>query len=339
MTSGSGTEKIHDFSITTVAGLENAVLESLRSQFADATGFETESGRRNGRVFFRYTRSPAKLTTVRSALSTAGVVARFRGVTVGAPGLDRICERLRRVDLSAARNLVRACHPETDVDHYQLACTLSGSHRFTRRDMEERVRAILAGEHALRPAGKEAGLRLRLRIAGSRALFCVQVGPRRHPGGPDKGLSEAMIASLLGLLQPGPEDVVLCLNCQKEGLEELSRAGAGRVVAFGDPAFTLHGSAFSPGVLPVASAHEALPVESHSASCVFDGSTGPGIQERLVTFSAVLAPGGVAVLPFADLRGVVAGLRTARLPFEILAALPIYIEGRPFKCCILERLQ
>ena len=338
MATAPDTEKIHDFSITTVAGLENAVLESLRSQLVEATGFATESDRRNGRVFFRYTRSPAKLTAVRSALSTAGVVARFRGVTVGAPGLDRLCERLRRVDLSAARNLVRACHPETDVDHYQLACTLSGSHRFTRRDVEEGVRAILAGEHGLQPAGMKAGLRLRLRIVGTRALFCVQIGPRRHPGGPDKGLSEAMIASLMGLLQPGPEDVVLCLNCQKEGLEELSRAGPGRVVAFGDRTFTLHGSVL-PGAVPVASAHEALPIESHSASCVIDGSTGPGIQERLETFSAVLAPGGVAVIPFADLHGVVAGLRTARLPFEILAALPIYIEGSPFKCCILERLQ
>ncbi len=338
MTSGPGTEKIHDFYITTVAGLENAVLESLRSQLAGATGFETESDRRNGRVFFRYTRSPAKLTTVRSALSTAGVVARFRGVTVGAPGLDRLCERLRRVDLSAARNLVRACHPETDVDRFQLACTLSGSHRFTRRDVEERVRAILAAEHALQPAGKETGLRLRLRIVGSQALFCVQVGPRRHPGGPGKGLSEAMIASLMGLLEPGPEDVVLCLNCQKEGLEELSRAGPRRVGALGDRTFTLQGSAL-PGGLPVAPAHEALPAGSHSASCVIDGSAGPGIRERLETFSAVLAPGGVAVIPFADLEGVVAGLRTARLPFEILAALPIYIEGSPFKCCILERLQ
>ena len=338
MTSRAGTEKIHGFFITTVSGLENAVLMSLRSQLAGATGFETESDRRNGRIFFRYTRSPAKLTSVRSALSTAGVVARFRGVTVGAPGLERLCERIRRMDLSPARNLVRACHPGTDVDHYQLACTLSGSHRFTRRDVEERVRAILAGEHGLHPAGMEAGLRLRLRIVGPRALFCVQIGPRRHPGGPDRGMSEAMVASLMGLVQLGPEDVVLCLNCQEEGLEEVCRAGPGRVVAFGDNTFTLHETVL-PGVGNVVATPEALPLESHSASCVIDGSTGTDIRERLVTFSEAMAPGGVAVIPFAGLQGVMAGLRAAQLPFEILAALPIYIEGRPFECCILERLQ
>jgi hypothetical protein len=46
----------------------------------------------------------------------------------------------------------------------------------------------------------------------------------------------------------------------------------------------------------------------------------------------------VAVIPFADLHGVMAGLRTAQLPFEILAVLPLHIGGRPFKCCILECL-
>ena len=112
MPSRAGTEKIHDFFITTVSGLEKAVLESLRAQLAGATGFETESDRRNGRIYFHYTRSPVKLTAVRSALAVAGVVSRFRGVTVGGPGLERVCERLRRADLSAARNLVRACHPE-----------------------------------------------------------------------------------------------------------------------------------------------------------------------------------------------------------------------------------
>lgn len=337
MTSGAGTGKIHDFFITTIAGLEKAVLDSLRSQLAGAGEFQYESDRRNGRVFFRYTRSPARLMEVRSALSTAGVVVRFRGVTVGRPGLERLCERLHRADLSSARNLVRACHPEIDVDRYQLACTLSGSHRFTRKDVEDRVRTILEGEHGLQPAGKEAGLRLRLRIAGPQALFCVQIGQRRHAGGPERGLSEAMIASLMGLLEPGPEDVVLCLNCQKEGLEELSRAGQGRVVAFGDRTFALPEGAL-PDTWIVLAEPEALPLEPGSATCVIDGSTGPGLQERLGAFSTVLAPGGVAVVVFADPHVVMAGLRMGRLPFEILAALPIYIEGRPFKSCILERL-
>ena len=44
------------------------------------------------------------------------------------------------------------------------------------------------------------------------------------------------------------------------------------------------------------------------------------------------------MIPFADLQAVMTGLRTAQLPFEILAVLPIHIEGRPFRCCILERL-
>ena len=337
MPSRAGTEKIHDFFITTVSGLEKAVLESLRAQLAGATGFETESDRRNGRIYFHYTRSPVKLTAVRSALAAAGVVSRFRGVTVGGPGLERVCERLRRTDLSAARNLVRACHPETDVDSYQLACTLSGSHRFTRGDVEDRVRTILTGEHGLEPAGKSAGLRLRLRISGPEALFCVQIGPRRHPGGPERGLSEAMIASLMTLLEPGPEDVVLCLNCQESGLAELSRSGPRRVVALGDGGISLPPRTI-PGVRRVAAAPAALPFEPRSASCVIDGTTRAGILDRLEAFAAVLAPGGVAVIPFADLHGVMAGLRTAQLPFEILAVLPLHIGGRPFKCCILECL-
>ena len=337
MPSGPGTEKINDFLITTVSGLENAVLEFLRSQLPGATSFATRSDRRHGRIFFRYTRSPAKLAMVRSALSTAGVVARFRGVTVGRPGLERIRERLRRTDMSAARNLVRACHPEARVDRFQLSCTLSGSHRFRRKDVEEQVRAILAGDHGLQPAGKESGLRLRLRIDGPQALFCVQIGPRRHPGGPARGVSEAMIASLMALLEPGPEDVALCLNCQDAGLEELSRAGPGMVVAFGDVTPGLPAKAI-PGVRAVAADSRALPFGAHSASYVIDGSTRPAILDRLLAYSSALTPGGVVVIPFADLQGVMTGLRTAQLPFEILAVLPIYIEGRPFRCCILERL-
>ena len=146
-----------------------------------------------------------------------------------------------------------------------------------------------------------------------------------------------MIASLMALLEPGPEDVALCLNCQDAGLEELLRAGPGMVVAFGDVTPGLPAKAI-PGVRAVAADSRALPFGAHSASCVIDGSTRPAILDRLLAYSSALTPGGVVVIPFADLQGVMTGLRTAQLPFEILAVLPIYIEGRPFRCCILERL-
>ena len=333
--------KIHDFLITTVAGLEEIVLDQLRSGLAGASGFQSESDRRHGRVFFRYTRSPRALLDLKAAVTTFGLLARIHRVTVGGPGAERICRRISLLDFSGARSLARACDREVDTDKFELSCTVSGSHRFTRSELSQRVRELLASEHGLLPARAGNGLRLRLQVTGSRALLAVQLGSRRSIGGPQAGASGAMTHTLARILDLGSEDRIVCVNVDTEGLAELADTNPrGLMACCPQPTATKSPETPPVRVGTVFAGIHALPVSTESVSCIMDGAAcrAAGYAPRLAEFARVLAPGGVAVTIFSKAEAVAGAVRSGDLPFEILAAMPIYVRGRKYSCCLLERL-
>ena len=331
----SGTEKILDFCVNTISGFERFVMESLRINLPGAEQFQVESDRRHGRVFFRYTRTPTTLLDLTPALSTLGVVSRIGGITVGSPGLDRISEGIRRADIKGARRLVKVCNPEVDVDRFEVSCTIGGRHRFSRKDVNQVVRNTLRYEHGLESGNGQPCLRFRVRILDSKCIFFVQLGQRRHPGGPSEGLSDVMVSSLQALLELRREDVVLCLNCQDEAVAALAVASA---VRCRENISLASGIEVKSCAREIVSSFSALPFLGQSISCVLDGSTKFDVNDRLNNFADALVPGGIAVIVFGDFQAIATTVQARELPLDILAVLPIYIRGRSFKCCVIERL-
>ena len=44
------------------------------------------------------------------------------------------------------------------------------------------------------------------------------------------------------------------------------------------------------------------------------------------------------MIVFGDFQAIATTVQARELPLDILAVLPIYIRGRSFKCCVIERL-
>ncbi|MFH1568815.1 MAG: hypothetical protein ABIL09_12530 [Gemmatimonadota bacterium] len=344
-------DKIHRYYAHTIAGLEEVVMEDLLESLPGAGEAHLERGPRQGRVFFRYERSPRRLLAVPSALSVYGMLADVRGITVGKPGLERLCRSLERLPLDAARALVRACDPAVSLEAVRLSATVRGSHRFDGRELSRAAAETLERRWHLRPAAGGPALHLQIQVVGTRAVIGVQVGGRQEPGSPRRGGMEGPLAYCVArMMGIAAGDVVVAPGCSWTGAEQLAGSTSATVIGLSERRPRRTGAVrpsppSSSRCLRVLGAPAALPVVDGGASgalAVFDatpGDGGPGTAVRLTELARALGAGGVLAAVTANPKAFLAALRQAGLPFELLSGLGIGVGGRAYGLYLLARLE
>ena len=171
-------EKVHDFYVTTIGGMEDVVLRDLREQLKQITQVKVEKGRRIGRIFFRYKRSPQKLLELQSVENVFVLLADFGGVTVGQPGLLRIAKQVGKVDLIPAAVLHDILHGLKDQASFELSCTAGKGHRFSASELHHMVQAVLTMKYDLDPGNEP--YHLHLQVQGRRALLGLRLSHKEQ---------------------------------------------------------------------------------------------------------------------------------------------------------------
>jgi len=320
--------KLYHFYATAISGLEEVVLDELRACLPGLEQVKLERGRRHGRIFFVYARSPRHLLELRAPLNLFALLAEVRQVTVGRPGMERLAARLEQVELQPALRLLRACGAQVDPKRFQLSTTLQGAHRFARAELAGRVQGLLAQGHGLEPGGSRGVLRFHLQVEGNRALFGLQLAPSRsHLLLERGGLSGPLAWCMARLLPAAGREALVALGCSPAGVEEIARAcSPGRLVACA--AERQRGPA---GDWLVAQAG-ALPLRAACVELVLAAAV-----SSLEELARILKPGGVAALLVAEPRAFAAAAREVGA-FGVAARLPINIKGRRHLLLLLERL-
>lgn len=342
-------EKIYKYYVHTIAGLEEVVMEDVRQELGEVESLRLERGERQGRVFFAYRRSPRRLGGLRSAISAYGLLADVRGVTVGQPGLQRVCQALERIPLEAARSLVRSCDPDVDVNAFRVSATVRGSHRFDGRELTAAAAGVLTGAHHLQPAGQGGAMHLQIQVSGKRAVIGIQVGARREPGSPRRdGVGGPLAYCLVRMMGVEAGDRVVVAGCSPAGTLEIANStGAGvcglnwrksKIGRLGEGRDPAPGSRLE---LVAHSSHLPLGggLADAAVAVVADGPRDRSASafEIVPELARALGEGGVMAVLAGDPRTFIPRLKGASLPLEILTGLPIGVGGRLYGLYLLER--
>ena len=216
-------DKIYRYWIAVPSGLEAVALDELREHVPEIQQVAVEPGGRVGQIFFTYKRSPGRLLQLRSAIQCAGLIVQMHGVTVGRPGLEYICKRIARCDLTPGKSLAQAQSTAIDTHAFALSATLRGRYRFSAAELTEAVAAVLRDQHGLRPGKGPHLLRLHLQLTGRRALLGLRLGAGAVP-------NEAMIYCLARLVAMQPGACVLWARRDPGELAALREAFAPRLL-------------------------------------------------------------------------------------------------------------
>ena len=191
-------DKIYRYWIAVPSGLEAVALDELREYAPEVQQVEVEPGGRMGQIFFTYKRSPGRLLQLRSAVQCAGLISQMHGVTVGRLGLEYICKRIARCDLTPVKSLAQTQSTAIDTHAFALSATLRGRYRFSTAELIAAVTAVLRDKHGLRPGKGPHLLRLHLQLTGRRALFGLRLGEGIAPNA-----AVAYCLARLVAMQPG----------------------------------------------------------------------------------------------------------------------------------------
>ncbi len=309
--------KIYRYWIAVPSGLEAVALDELREYAPEAQQVKVEPGGRMGQIFFAYKRSPKRLLRLRSAVQCAGLIVEMHGVTVGRPGLEYICKRIARCDLTPVKSLAQAQSAAVDTRAFALSATLRGRYRFSAAELTAAVAAVLRDEHGLRRGKGPHLLRLHLQLTGRRALLGLRLGTGATPSA-----AVAYCLARLVAVQPGA-----CVLWARRDLGELAALQ----------------EAFAPRLLVGIRAHliaalERLPF----AAGVMDyalGLVGGNPGAELAELARVLRPGGIALVQVAEFEHFIALLEAGDYPLAVLADLEMRERGRAYRLVVLERLE
>ena len=310
-------DKIHRYWVAVPSGLEAVALDELREHAPEIQQVDIEPGGRMGQIFFTYKRSPGRLLQLRSAVQCAGLIVQMHGVTVGRPGLEYICKRIARCDLTPVKSLAQAQSAAIDTHAFALSATLRGRYRFSAAELTEAVTAVLRDKHGLRTGKGPHLLRLHLQLTGRRALLGLRLGAGAAP-------SEAMIYCLARLVAMQPEACVLW-----------ARRDPGELAALRE--------AFAPRLLVsiracLIAALDYLPLVGARLDYAFS-LAGENLAAELAELARVLRAGGIAVVQVADFDHFIALLEAGGYPLEVLADLKMHERGRAYRLVVLERLE
>ena len=309
-------DKIYRYWIAVPSGLEVVALDDLREYAPEVQQVEVEPGGRVGRIFFTYKRSPERLLRLRSAVQCAGLISQMHGVTVGPPGLNYICKRIARCDLTPIKSLARATSAPVDPGAFALSATLQGRYRFSAAELIAAVAAVLRDEHGLRRGKGPHLLRFHLQLTGRRALLGLRLGPGVAP----KAAVAYCLARLVAM-QPGA-----CVLW--------ARRDPGELVALRE--------AFAPRLLVgiranLSAALDQLPLVGGRLDYAFT-LAGANPAAELAELARVLRVGGIAVVQVADFASFIAPLEAEDYPLAVLADLEMPERGRAYRLVVLERL-
>ena len=310
-------DKIYRYWIAVPSGLEVVALDELRECAPGVQQVEVEPGGRVGQIFCTYKRSPGRLLQLRSAIQCAGLIVQMHGVTVGRPGLEYICKRIARCDLTPVKSLAQAQSTAIDTHAFALSATLRGRYRFSAAELTEAVTAVLRDKHGLRLGKGPDLLRLHLQLTGRRALLGLRLGAGAVP-------NEAMIYCLARLVAMQPGACVLW-----------ARRDPGELVALRE--------AFAPRLLVsiracLIAALDYLPLVGARLDYAFS-LAGENLAAELAELARVLRAGGIAVVQVADFDHFIALLEAGGYPLEVLADLEMHERGRAYRLVVLERLE
>ncbi len=310
-------DKIYRYWIAVPSGLEAVALDELREYAPEAQQIEVEPGGRVGQIFFAYRRSPGRLLRLRSAVQLAGLIGQMHGVTVGRPGLEYICKRIARCDLTPVKSLAQAQSAAVDTRAFALSATLRGRYRFSAAELIAAVTAVLRDKHGLRRGKGSHLLRLHLQLTGRRALLGLRLGEGAAPN--------AAVAYCLGRLsamRPGA-----CVLWARRDLGELAALQ----------------EAFAPRLLVGIRAHliaalDHLPLVGARLDYAFS-LAGENPAAELAELARVLRAGGIAIVQVAHFAHFIALLEAGDYPLEVLADLEMRERGRAYRLVVLERLE
>ena len=310
-------DKIYRYWIAVPSGLEAVALDELREYAPEVQQVEVEPGGRMGQIFFTYKRSPGRLLQLRSAVQCAGLISQMHGVTVGRPGLEYICKRIARCDLTPVKSLAQAQSAEIDTQAFALSATLRGRYRFSAAELTAAVAAVLCDKHGLRPGKGPHLLRLHLQLTGRRALLGLRLGEGIAPNA-----AVAYCLARLVAMQPGAG--VLWARRDPRELAALQEAFAPRLLV----GIRAH----------LIAALDHLPFVGARLDYAFS-MAGENPAAELAELARVLRAGGIAVVQVADFDYFIALLEDGDYPLEVLADLEIHERGRAYRLVVFERLE
>ena len=342
--------KLFRYFVTTVGGLEDVVREDLQTHLQGLAQVQVEHGKRYGRIFFQYTRSPQRLLGLRSAENCFALLAEIHGITVGLPGLEFLKAKVKKLDLRPAIRLGQVCRPAIHGAGFQLNTTLQGGHRFSGAQLASSIQKILVDHHGLEPGNGRDVLQFHLQVMGKRALFSLRLPLLKTPDSSvEKGaLGGSLVYCLAHILGIQERDVVVNATCGIDGLERIADFCRPRLmIGFQQSKIPLVASSAGRGELAVHESRIAgflaqLPLADASVDCLLSSlpaSSSPGFLERQIgEFVRILHPGGVAALVVQRAGEFMLLLERTGVPFEIIAGLPIYFKARKYTVFLLERL-
>lgn len=310
-------DKIYRYWLAVPSGLEAVALDELREHAPEVQQVAVEPGGRVGRIFFTYQRSPERLLRLRSAVQCAGLIRQLHGVTVGRPGLEYICNRIARCDLTPVKSLAQAQSAPVDPGAFALSATLQGRYRFSAAELTAAVAAVLRDEHGLRRGTGPHLLRFHVQLTGRRALLGLRLGPGVAPNA-----AVAYCLARLVAMQPGA-----CVLWARHDPGELAALR----------------EAFAPRLLVGIRAHlraalDQLPFVGGRLDYAFS-LAGANPAAELAELARVLRAGGIAVVQVADFASFIAPLEAGAYPLEVLADLERPERGRAQRLVVLERLE
>jgi hypothetical protein len=339
------TAKIFRFYATTIPGLEDVVVDGLKERLPEAKGVRVEGGRRHSRVFFRYERSPRQLQKLRGVFGVFALLSEMTRVTVGKPGLERICRDIEELDLEGAFNLARGCWGEgLDISRFQLSVTVQGTHRFSSSELSRGIHRTLAISQGLKPGSGRDILHLHMSVTGKKALLGLRLTPAIHAHSRE-GMGPELAFCLGRILDIQERDALFCYRCSASAMGEIVRSFSPGLSIGGSERWLKQGGGerdlekfTGKKTVRVVARGEELPIQNGGMSCLIAGIP-TGKEGELWEWARILPPGGVGALVAEAPKNFVAELKSRSLPFEIMAGLPIIQDGRPRTVFIIERLE
>lgn len=335
-------EKLYSYEVTCAGGLEDVLIDEIRTLVGKRIeGMRDERGE-VGRVFFQYEGSPRRLLELECAAGIAVIVAEMHDVTVGQPGLARIGQGLATLPLAAMGRLAKLVDEDVDTTGYRLRVSQRGSHRFDVSETEATIAAALATQ--LAPS--HTGFDLEFRLQKRRAQLKLALRYGTHAGAVEqRGIPGPMIAAIVRMLGLDDTDDLLLVQGQREAAAAAGRVSGGQVTCVRRTKPAVRSQTTSCGSQPiVVGADDRLPIQPGSMTAAIlvladDDAVMPGLAaERLSQAVGCVAEEGVIAALVPSSEGFAARLPQWGLPVEVIGAFPVHVRRRRWALFLLGRL-
>jgi hypothetical protein len=170
--------KVRDFFVTVTGGLEDVALREIKASLKGVTRVQVHRRQRQGRIHFRYDRSPKHLLALESVEGVFALLSEFDGVTTGRPGLFRVADAISTVDLAPGVVLYNILHGVPATSGLAVSCTVGRGHRFSSSELHQVLRTVLAQTYDLDEEEQHGPYSLQVRIEGRRGVVGFRLSGR-----------------------------------------------------------------------------------------------------------------------------------------------------------------